>query len=225
MHECRCDDPSVDRYLARILGPLLDRIDIHLAVPAVSYGELAGGAPGEVSIVVRTRVEAARDRQRARFRGLPGVRTNAQMSAGGAPLVPERAGRRRAAARSSGPARAVSPSLSPGAQDRADDRGPCRGRRGRGRSRGRGHPVPESGPGAARRPLPDTPGDCPGAAQGCMLGGNELEHQTCKSNAAGRRFRVWAVRCPGAAEPRIEPRTPCRFPRCHTPHVRAVYPR
>ncbi|MGH7517208.1 MAG: YifB family Mg chelatase-like AAA ATPase [Gemmatimonadales bacterium] len=81
VHECRCDDPSVERYLARISGPLLDRIDIHLAVPAVSYGDLAGGAPGEPSAAVRARVEAARARQRTRFRALPGVRTNAQMSA------------------------------------------------------------------------------------------------------------------------------------------------
>ncbi len=81
MHECRCDDPSVERYLARISGPLLDRIDIHLAVPGVSYGDLAGGVPGEASAAVRARVESARARQRARLRGLPGVRTNAQMSA------------------------------------------------------------------------------------------------------------------------------------------------
>jgi len=81
LHACRCDDPSVERYLARISGPLLDRIDIHLAVPAVSYGDLAGGAPGEASAVVRARVAAARGRQRNRFRGLPSVRTNAQMSA------------------------------------------------------------------------------------------------------------------------------------------------
>ncbi|MGH7631104.1 MAG: ATP-binding protein, partial [Gemmatimonadales bacterium] len=46
VHECRCEDPSVERYLARISGPLLDRIDIHLAVPGVSYGDLAGGVPG-----------------------------------------------------------------------------------------------------------------------------------------------------------------------------------
>ncbi len=81
VHECRCDDPSVERYLARISGPLLDRIDIHLAVPGVSYGDLAGGVPGEASAAVRARVESARARQRARLRGLPGVRTNAQMSA------------------------------------------------------------------------------------------------------------------------------------------------
>ncbi len=62
-------------------GPLLDRIDIHLSIPAVGYGDRTGGSGGEPSATVRGRVEAARARQRARFRGLPGVRTNAQMSA------------------------------------------------------------------------------------------------------------------------------------------------
>ncbi|HEX2449740.1 MAG TPA: YifB family Mg chelatase-like AAA ATPase, partial [Gemmatimonadales bacterium] len=81
VHECRCDDLTVERYLARISGPLLDRIDIHLTVPSVGYGELAGGPAGEPSADVRRRVEAARERQRARFRGLTGVRTNAQMAA------------------------------------------------------------------------------------------------------------------------------------------------
>ena len=41
-HVCRCDPMSIERYLARISGPLLDRIDIHLAVPAVAYKDLAG---------------------------------------------------------------------------------------------------------------------------------------------------------------------------------------
>jgi magnesium chelatase family protein len=81
LHECRCDDAAVERYLARISGPLLDRIDIHVSVPAVSYGELAGGVPGEPSATIRERVELARARQRARFRELRGVGTNAQMSA------------------------------------------------------------------------------------------------------------------------------------------------
>ena len=79
-HECRCDNASVERYLGRISGPLLDRIDLHLAVPAVSYGDLAAGVAGEPSSVVRGRVELARERQRTRFRGVPGLRTNAQMS-------------------------------------------------------------------------------------------------------------------------------------------------
>jgi magnesium chelatase family protein len=81
LRECRCEDPAVERYLARISGPLLDRIDIHLAVPAVSYPDLVAGLPGEPSRVVRERVASARERQRRRFRALSGVRTNAQMAA------------------------------------------------------------------------------------------------------------------------------------------------
>jgi magnesium chelatase family protein len=81
VHSCRCDDLAVERYLARISGPLLDRIDIHMSVPAVSYGDLAGSTGGESSSTIRHRVETARARQRQRFRGLPGVRTNAEMSA------------------------------------------------------------------------------------------------------------------------------------------------
>jgi magnesium chelatase family protein len=81
VHDCRCDDPAVERYLARISGPLLDRIDIHLLVPAVSYGDLLIGPPGEPSAAAGARVAAARARQRGRFRALPGVRTNAEMSA------------------------------------------------------------------------------------------------------------------------------------------------
>jgi magnesium chelatase family protein len=83
LHECRCDDTSVERYLARISGPLLDRIDIHLRVPAVSYTDLIGGPPAEPSAVIRARVEAARAHQYERFRASPGVRINAQMSARG----------------------------------------------------------------------------------------------------------------------------------------------
>ncbi len=81
LHECRCDDAAVERYLARISGPLLDRIDIHLVVPAVGYADLIAGPPGEPSAVVRQRVEAARARQRTRFRALSAVRANAQMTA------------------------------------------------------------------------------------------------------------------------------------------------
>jgi magnesium chelatase family protein len=81
LHECRCDDAAVERYLARISGPLLDRIDIHLVVPAVGYADLIAGPPGEASACVRARVEAARARQRTRFRALSAVRANAQMTA------------------------------------------------------------------------------------------------------------------------------------------------
>jgi len=65
---CRCTPPLLERYRARVSGPLLDRIDLHVEVPRVPVGELAaedGGAEG--SAAVRARVEAARARQRARL--------------------------------------------------------------------------------------------------------------------------------------------------------------
>ena len=72
--ECRCDPATIERYRARVSGPLLDRIDIHLHVPAVAPGELSGGAPpAEPSAAIRARVEAARDIQRDRFQSDPGV--------------------------------------------------------------------------------------------------------------------------------------------------------
>ena len=78
---CRCGADGVHKYLSRISGPLLDRIDIHLAVPAVQWHDLAGTEPGESSAAVRGRVEAARVRQRERFAERPGVFANAHMSA------------------------------------------------------------------------------------------------------------------------------------------------
>jgi magnesium chelatase family protein len=80
-HQCRCDPVVVERYLSRISGPLLDRIDIHLAVPAVAYKDLAGEQLEETSAAIRSRVEAARLRQRERFRATQGVYANAHMSA------------------------------------------------------------------------------------------------------------------------------------------------
>jgi magnesium chelatase family protein len=78
--DCRCDPPTVERYLSRVSGPLLDRIDIHLAVPAVPYRELTGSGLEESSEAVRARVERARDRQRSRFRDRAGVHANAHMA-------------------------------------------------------------------------------------------------------------------------------------------------
>jgi magnesium chelatase family protein len=78
-HECHCTPVMIERYLGRVSGPLLDRIDIHLAVPAVGWGDLTGAAGEESSGQIRHRVEGARLRQRERFAGLPGVRANAQM--------------------------------------------------------------------------------------------------------------------------------------------------
>lgn len=79
VHACSCGPGLVDRYHARISGPLLDRIDIHLRVPAVPYAELGRDTPGEPSASIRGRVEAARERQRKRFHGKAGVHANAHM--------------------------------------------------------------------------------------------------------------------------------------------------
>jgi magnesium chelatase family protein len=65
-HACTCLSPAIERYRGRISGPLLDRIDLHVELPAISLAELRGG-PGEPSAAVARRIEAARQRQLARF--------------------------------------------------------------------------------------------------------------------------------------------------------------
>ena len=81
LHSCRCAAADVERYRARVSGPLLDRIDIHLEVPAVAHADLLGPATDEPSAAIRQRVEQARDRQRRRFRDRPGIHANAHMAA------------------------------------------------------------------------------------------------------------------------------------------------
>jgi magnesium chelatase family protein len=81
LHACSCGPLAIERYRSRISGPLLDRIDIHLEVPAVAYGDLAGEQSGETSAGIRSRVEQARAVQRTRFRDQRGVYANAHMSA------------------------------------------------------------------------------------------------------------------------------------------------
>ena len=76
---CRCTPQQIRQYQAKISGPLLDRIDLHIEVPSVKYRALAGKEEGESSAVVRKRVESARDRQKKRFDGT-GVITNARMT-------------------------------------------------------------------------------------------------------------------------------------------------
>jgi len=78
--ECRCSSVQVDRYQGRVSGPLLDRIDLHVEVPAVSFEELSGRKKTieEPSTVVRARVIAAVARQTRRFQALP-IRFNGQM--------------------------------------------------------------------------------------------------------------------------------------------------
>jgi magnesium chelatase family protein len=77
--ECTCTPTMIQRYVSRISGPLLDRIDIHIDVPAVKYSDLASKAPGEPSDAIRQRVTAARRIQQSRFRGEK-VYSNAQMT-------------------------------------------------------------------------------------------------------------------------------------------------
>ena len=78
--ECHCTPPQIQRYASRLSGPLLDRIDIHLDVPAVQYQDLRAPQPGaETSARIRARVDAARARQLARF-AADKIYCNAQMS-------------------------------------------------------------------------------------------------------------------------------------------------
>ena len=65
--ECMCTPPMIQRYVSKVSGPLLDRIDIHIEVPAVQYKELRGGSATEGSAEIRARVLAARERQHERF--------------------------------------------------------------------------------------------------------------------------------------------------------------
>jgi magnesium chelatase family protein len=66
-HNCKCSPPQIERYMGRVSGPLLDRIDIHLEVPAVPYQELAGPADGTSSAGMRADVGRVREAQRKRF--------------------------------------------------------------------------------------------------------------------------------------------------------------
>ncbi len=78
-HSCHCSVPQVERYMSRISGPLLDRIDIHIEVPAVAFRELSGEAAGTSSEQMRCWVVAARKVQSERLQGTT-ARYNAQMT-------------------------------------------------------------------------------------------------------------------------------------------------
>jgi magnesium chelatase family protein len=77
--DCHCSPPQIQRYVAKISGPLLDRVDIHIEVPAVKYKELRGDAEIEGSDAVRERVLRARRVQLERFAGEKNIYANAQM--------------------------------------------------------------------------------------------------------------------------------------------------
>jgi magnesium chelatase family protein len=79
--KCTCQAGSVHKYLSRISGPLLDRIDIHIEVVPVSFEKLADLPPAEPSSAIRNRILAARRIQSDRFSEIPGFYSNAQMTA------------------------------------------------------------------------------------------------------------------------------------------------
>ena len=80
-NECTCPPGAVHRYMGRISGPLLDRIDLQVEVTPVAIGEISQVRPSEPSAAIRERVIRAREVQAERFREVPGVHTNAMMNA------------------------------------------------------------------------------------------------------------------------------------------------
>ncbi|MEX2117420.1 MAG: ATP-binding protein, partial [Bacteroidota bacterium] len=79
IQECTCTPQQIHKYMGKISGPLLDRIDIHVDVPAVKYNELSTGKAGESSRSIRDRVKRARGIQNRRFLGRRGLFCNADM--------------------------------------------------------------------------------------------------------------------------------------------------
>ncbi len=79
---CSCTPNQINRYQAKLSGPLIDRIDMHVDVPRVDYDKLMGQRQGESSIDIRKRVETARRRQIQRFSNHQGLFANADMTVG-----------------------------------------------------------------------------------------------------------------------------------------------
>lgn len=78
--ECTCKPGMVQQYLSRISGPLMDRIDLHVEVVPVAYGDLSSKSSGEPSAVVRERVIKARKIQEERYASYSNIHANAQMT-------------------------------------------------------------------------------------------------------------------------------------------------
>lgn len=78
-HECTCTPVQIQKYMGRISGPLMDRIDIHIDVPAVSYADMSSNAEEEKSEDIKKRVEKARKIQQERYKD-EGIFTNSQLS-------------------------------------------------------------------------------------------------------------------------------------------------
>jgi magnesium chelatase family protein len=78
LHPCQCTSHQVQTYRSRVSGPLMDRIDIHIEVPAIKFNEISSDVPGEPSAAIRDRVTLARSVQQARFKS-DGIYANAHM--------------------------------------------------------------------------------------------------------------------------------------------------
>jgi len=78
--KCTCGNGHVQKYLSRVSGPLLDRIDLHIEVVPVGFDKLAALPPAESSSHIRERIIRAREIQSQRFIDLPGIYSNSQMS-------------------------------------------------------------------------------------------------------------------------------------------------
>ena len=78
-NECQCTIPQIQRYRSKISGPLMDRIDIHIEVPAVKYRDLASRDSGDSSRDIKKRIDSARNIQLERFKGMK-IYCNAQMT-------------------------------------------------------------------------------------------------------------------------------------------------
>ncbi len=78
-HECTCTPPQIQKYVGKISGPMLDRIDIHVEVPSVSYTDLSADTVEESSASIKMRVERARKMQHDRY-ARDGIYTNSQLS-------------------------------------------------------------------------------------------------------------------------------------------------
>jgi magnesium chelatase family protein len=78
--ECTCPPGAVQKYLNKVSGPLLDRIDLHVEVTPVAFSELSGAGKGESSSSIRERVIKAREIQTERYKDVAGMYANAQMS-------------------------------------------------------------------------------------------------------------------------------------------------
>ncbi|MBP7214458.1 MAG: YifB family Mg chelatase-like AAA ATPase [Candidatus Kapabacteria bacterium] len=79
-HPCTCSTTAIQKYVSKISGPLLDRIDIHIVVPAVNYSDISSKKAGESSVAIRQRVLNAREVQLQRFKNHKNVFTNSDMT-------------------------------------------------------------------------------------------------------------------------------------------------